>query len=290
LSCTTTVLIVGAAGQLGGALRDVISTSTDWQIHGCDHDTVDVTDAGALTDFVTSHQPRFVINCAALTNVDRCETDDATERVNTDSVATLAKACDAVQAKLVQMSSDFIFNGQHSTPYQEDDPPAPLNRYARSKVQAETHARLAKQHLIVRTAWLFGEHGANFVQTMLKYAAAGKPLRVVDDQTGSPSYAPDVAEGILHLLQSEISGCCHVVNTGQATWYELARTAITQAKLPLDIEPIATHEYPSPAQRPAYSVLGTQRYLALIGRQLRPWEQGLADYVRNVLPNITGGQ
>lgn len=286
MSTPQTVAIIGAAGQLGTTLQGVLKDTDRWAVHGCDRDTVDATDPAALRDYLTTVQPRWVINCVALTHVDRCETDENTEKVNSEPVATMAEICNELDAGLVQISTDFVFDGQAATPYPEDAPIAPLNRYARSKAQGEAYAKTARRHLIVRTAWLFSEHGHNFVWTMLKLAAAKKPLRVVNDQFGCPSYAFDVATGVVNLISAEADGIYHVVNRGQATWYELAKTAITLAGLPLDIAPIASHEYPSPAKRPAYSVLATQRYTDLTGQTLREWPDALAEFIENIRPQI----
>lgn len=283
---TKRVAVIGAAGQLGTTLQQVLAAAGGWEIHACDRDTIDATDAPALRGYLTNVKPAWVINCVALTHVDNCETDENTEKVNAEPLATMAEVCNDLDAGLVQISTDFVFDGLATTPYTEDASIKPLNRYAQSKAASETYTQRANKHLIIRTAWLYSEFGPNFVWTMLKLAAAGKPLRVVNDQTGSPSYAPDIAGGIAKLLAADAHGIVHLVNRGQATWYELAKTAITRAKLPLDIQPIPASEYPSPAKRPAYSVLCTDRYTALTGDTLRPWPDALAAYIAAMQPKI----
>lgn len=273
------LLILGAAGQLGQALLARFEAWPAWRSVGLDQDQLDITDPDAVRAAVREIRPDWVINCAARTHVDGCETDPSSHRINAEAVAWLAEACDTAGAGLVQISTDYVFDGRSSRPYREEDPAGPLNFYARSKLAAEENARRCRRHLITRTAWLYGPGGRNFVRTILNRAAEGSSIRVVHDQIGSPSYAPDMAECIGRLLAAGAEGVFHIVNAGQASWYELAREAIRLAGINVDVIPITTTEYGGTVSRPAFSVLDCSKYIALTHHVPREWRDALREYV-----------
>lgn len=281
------VLVLGARGQLGRCVVDALRAGGRWEAIATDRDELDITRDVAVRVALGEIRPAWVANCAGLTSVDACETDRQTDRVNADAVAQLAAACERAGCGLVHFSSDYVFDGTAPPgaptrrPYHENDPPHPLNAYGRAKLASEQHARTCRRHLIIRTAWLYGPHGRNFVNTILTAARRGEPLRVVHDQTGSPSFAADVAAGLVRLLERDAQGTFHLVNAGQASWYELACAALRLTGLTgVPVTPISSDEYASPARRPAYSVLDTGKYIATTGHVPRPWESALAEFLR----------
>lgn len=285
-------IIFGSIGMLG---TDLV---TAWQrvrqsehnalpplIEVPDWNVVEITDAEAVRAFIDAHQPSLVVNCAAYTDVDGCTRDpDLATRVNGEAPSHIAAACASVGAKMVHISTDFVFDGQADRPYVEDDPVGPVSAYGESKLAGE---RAVHQHLpdacIVRTAWLFGVHGKNFVATMLRLGRERDELRVVSNQVGSPTYTADLAEAIIHLIREEASGFVHVVNAGRCSWHELACRALEIAGVATPVVPISAAEFDSPTERPAWSVLSTERYAALTGRQVRPWQHALRSYVEAYL-------
>lgn len=278
------VIVLGAKGQLGQQVVATLSGRAAWDVIASDQTQVDITDEPCVQDLVNRHQPRWLVNCAAMTNVDACEsrTEEA-DAVNAKAVAHLAAASNAVGAKLLQISTDYVFDGRATIPYREDDPTNPINAYARSKYQGEQDARSCDRHLIVRTAWLYGLNAENFVAKILSRAKSGLPLRVVNDQCGSPTYANDLANAIERLMRIDAEGTFHVTNTGRASWHEFATAALALAGMQhVTIEPVPTTAYPTPAERPGFSVLDCSKYAAATNHQLRHWDAALRDYIRSV--------
>jgi dTDP-4-dehydrorhamnose reductase len=276
----TTALITGSYGQLGRAVAAACA-GRGIAVEGRDIDTLDITDPEAVTAWVESAGPRAVINCAAYTAVDDCEShEDEAMAINATAVGHLAAACNRVGATLVQISTDYVFDGRGTRPYREDDPVAPTSAYGRTKLRGEELARTAASHLIVRTAWLFGHGGRHFVGAIRDQIEKGNPrLRVVSDQLGSPTYCDDLAEALLDLLQAGATGTVHGVNGGTTSWHGFACEIARQLGAAVEVEPVTTAEFPRPAPRPAYSVLDTERLVALIGRSMPPWQDALARYL-----------
>jgi dTDP-4-dehydrorhamnose reductase len=246
-----------------------------------------------IRDVVEKLRPQVVINCAAWTAVDAAQRDpQACRAVNADAVGELAAACNAINATLVQVSTDYVFGADatRSVPYAEVDTTGPVNEYGASKVAGEQAAATAARHLIVRTCGLYSAgdsgpvRGRNFTDTMLALAAERNELRIVDDQHCTPSFVPHVATGILRLLDRNTTGLFHVVNSGSTTWYAFARELFRVADLTMTLHPIPTSDYPTPAKRPAYSVLDTKTFSASAGDALPTWQTGIAEYVRVVKP------
>lgn len=280
------LVVTGASGQLGRAVLEVLAERA-LPAQACDlaeADTpdcrivrLDITDPTACREFLDRVRPWAVINCAAYTAVDKAEDEEAAaDLVNRAGAANLAKAAKATGALMVHFSTDFVFDGAKASPYLEEDPPRPLSVYGRTKLAGEEAVRQAcPDHLILRTAWLFGPHGPNFVKTILRVAGERDELNVVDDQTGSPSCALDLAQALPLILKKNLRGTFHLVNQGQTTWYGLAREALRLTGSRTRINPITSDQYPTRAVRPAYSVLSGDK-LAQEGIRLQQWPEALA--------------
>jgi dTDP-4-dehydrorhamnose reductase len=273
-------LITGGSGQLGHALQRALAARGE-AATAFSHGELDIADADAIARAHDRCNARVVVNCAALTKVDGCERDpELAERVNARGPALLARACAARGrgAKLVLVCTEFVFAGDGERPYREDDPPAPRSVYGRSKLAGEHAALEAPGALVVRTSWVYGR-GRNFPAAILAQAREGKPLRVVADQRGRPTYAADLADAILQLVAADARGIVNFANDGEATWLELARRVLDAcgfAERP--IQPLRTEELGLPAPRPRYSVLDLGRARAL-GVTPRDWRAALSVYL-----------
>ncbi|MEK7205627.1 MAG: dTDP-4-dehydrorhamnose reductase [candidate division NC10 bacterium] len=245
------ILVTGADGQLGTELVRALAPHGD--LIPVTQADLDVTDR-RCAEFVAALQPEWVVHTAAATDVDGCEREpERAMAVNAEGTRRVAEGCQRAGAGLVYLSTDYVFDGRKGAPYAESDPPAPLNAYGRSKLEGEQATRrVASRWTIVRTAWLYGVHGRNFVKTILGKAAAGEPLRVVDDQVGSPTHAGDVAEAVARLLSQGRTGMYHVTNTGTCSWYEFAREILRLTGYDSTaVAPISSAELNRPARRPA---------------------------------------
>ena len=277
-------LITGGDGQLGRALHALCVRSGD--ADAPDLDRLDVTDEAAVRDYFDRNRPELVFHAAAWTDVDGCESDrDRAFAVNERGTRLVAEASARHDAKLVAVSTDFVFDGAKEGPYDEEDRPAPLSVYGRSKLAGEAAALTASPGAAVtRTAWLYGEGGGgNFVTAILAAAAAGKKLRVVDDQFGSPTYAVDVAAALVQIAALGGEGIFHVVNRGEASRLEFARAILDHSgREETPITAIGSGDLDMPAARPARSSLGGGRLAELGVEPLRPWREALVDYLARI--------
>jgi dTDP-4-dehydrorhamnose reductase len=277
------VLVTGHRGILGGALMAELPRRGDDAV-GVDVAEMDVTDARAVEDVVERERPSAIINCAAFTDVDGCE--DAREAcfaVNAAGAGNVAAAAAKAGARIFHLSTDYVFDGEAQTPYAEDAEPRPLSAYGESKLEGERRvAGAAKDHIIVRTAWLFGTGGANFVSKILARAKSGEPLAVVKDQRGSPTYAGHLAKALAELLDVEFRGVVHAAGGGVASWYDVAEEVLRVTKINVPLKAIAAVELDHPARRPAYSALDTSLYADLTGDAMPPWREGLREYLREI--------
>ena len=282
-----TILVAGAGGQLGQALRSVAGEYPDWRFVFVGREQGDICSAAAWTRLVRSHAACGIINCAAWTAVDRAEAEPAeADRVNRLGAATLADVAADEHLWLVHVSTDYVFGGEGERhPWREEEPTAPLGVYGATKLAGEEEIRRRKPDAaIVRTAWLYSEYGHNFLKTMLQRGAAGVPLRVVDDQWGRPTCATDLARALLTLVARGIRGVetWHYTGGGRpTTWYGFAAEIFRQADIAADLTPVATADYPTPARRPTWSVLDTAR-IERAGVPVPDWHAALRACLRRM--------
>lgn len=271
------ILVVGANGMLG---RDLMALLGD-RACGVDIDEIDITSIESVMKVLRSTKPDVVINCAAYTDVDGCESNaEKAMEINAEGVAYLAMACKEIGALLVQISTDYVFDGGKGTPYIEDDPTHPLSVYGESKLAGELNAAFSPLHLIVRTQWLYGIHGKNFVETMLKLAVDRDELTVVDDQIGSPTWTVDLAKAIIALVESNCRGVYHAANAEFCSWNTFAKTIFEASALPVSVKPMTTEELNRPARRPLYSTLDCSKLAADTGIEMPSWRAALNEYLK----------
>jgi dTDP-4-dehydrorhamnose reductase len=276
------VVITGAAGQLG---HDLQKAFADDDVLAIDVAEVDITDEAAVVAAFTDFGPQLVVHGAAYTAVDKAETDEDTAwRVNAIGSWWVARACKLVGAAMVYVSTDYVFDGTLGRAYTEFDRTSPQGVYARTKEAGEQLVReTLPEHYVVRTSWVQGEHGSNFVKTMLRLGAqraeSGDSLTVVDDQTGSPTFTADLAPALRRLAVTGRYGTYHLTNSDTCTWFEFARAIFDEAGLDVRVEPTDTASYGAPAPRPSYSVLDNRKARLTGVGPLRPWREGLRDLV-----------
>jgi len=275
------ILVTGGAGMLGTDLLKRLAQGHEAK--GVDLVDVDILDEAGTRDIVADVGPDWVIHCAAFTNVDGCEKEpEKAFSVNAEGARNVAKACWSAGARLLYVSTDYVYDGRKKEPYVETDPPAPLNTYGKSKLKGEHEVLgVVTNALIVRTSWLFGENGPNFVKAILGQVGKKKELEVVADQVGNPTYTPDLADALARLVEREAEGIYHVSNSGSCSWFEYARKVLELAGVAdLKVKPITTSELGRPALRPAYSVLSNEKYRTQTGHALRGWDEALSEYLK----------
>lgn len=276
------ILITGANGQLGKDCHATLSQHHDTSC--CDVPKVDITDAQQVAQIFAECAPEVVINCAAYTAVDGCEQNrQRCMEVNAGGPAILAQQCAAHGCRLVQISTDYIFDGLRPAPhpYLEDDAPNPLSVYGESKLAGEQAAQATDNHLIIRTAWLYGIGNKNFLKTMLRLAVTepSRTIKVVNDQYGSLTWSWRLARQIEAVLDSNLTGIVHASAAGHSTWYEGARFFLDTMNVPYSLEPCTTAEYPTPARRPANSILENSRLKAAGLDVMAEWREDIRLYV-----------
>jgi len=283
------VLVTGAGGQLGSEVVGEF-TRLGHEVIAPSRGELDFCHPDRVAARVGELHPDWVINCAAYTQVDRAESEAAQAfTINRDSPGRLAETVAGYGGGLLQVSTDFVFDGRQSRPYREADAPHPLGVYGRSKQEGEQVVQAAlPAAIILRTAWVYGVHGRNFVKTILRQAIAGKPLRVVDDQTGAPTWARNIAAAIATLVRSGAGGLYHYTDAGSVSWYGLATAILevaTQAGFEVrttTVEPVTTAESPTAARRPPYSVLDTHKIQSLLASPIPHWRDSLAHMLREL--------
>jgi dTDP-4-dehydrorhamnose reductase len=273
------VLVIGAGGMLSTDLVEVLKNK--YQVIALTEKELDIRHADRVTSSALDSKPDVIINCAAFTDVDGCEDqEELAFAVNADGAGNVAAASAAAGSRLIHISTDFIFDGGKTTPYIEEDPPAPLSVYGSSKLEGERQVTSkAAECTIVRTAWLFGIWGYNFVEKVIKWYASTRPIKVVEDQVGTPSYTVDVSRAIDALIENGCSGVFNVSNSGICSRFEFARGILKAAGFDEpELHPGTTSEFPTPAERPAYSALSTDRLSSITGFEMPGWQNALARY------------
>ncbi|NPV03523.1 MAG: dTDP-4-dehydrorhamnose reductase [Syntrophaceae bacterium] len=274
------ILVMGHRGMLGSDLVDVLGR--DHEVSGVDVGEFDITSAADCARVVGEFRPDAVVNAAAYTDVDGCETNrEACFAVNADGVRNMAEACREAGAMAVHYSTDYVFDGTKGEPYLEDDPCRPINAYGESKRRGEEAlVETLENHLLIRTAWLYGRRGKNFVKAILEKAREEGTLRVVDDQVGSPTFTLDLAQATKLLIELGCRGTYHVTNRGVCSWYDFARRILETAQVTgVTVVPIKSRELDRKAARPAYSVLSNRKFMEATQRTMRPWQVALNEYL-----------
>ena len=286
------ILVTGTAGQLGRELVLMLQAAGE-EVVGIDQQELDLSRTDEVAAGIANYGVDWVINCAAYTQVDKAEEDrELAFLINRDSAGAVAIGVKRCRGRLVHISTDFIFDGKQSRPYKEDDVANPLGVYGQSKLEGEQLVhKVMPEAIILRTAWVYGIHGHNFVKTMLRLAAEREELNVVDDQIGTPSWTADIASAIQTLINRNAAGTYHFTNEGVASWYDFADSIVHIARdldFPIKakiVKPIPSSEFPTPATRPPYSVLNKQKIRNLLDRDIPHWQQSLEQMLRQLQGN-----
>ncbi|MGM9844289.1 MAG: dTDP-4-dehydrorhamnose reductase [Muribaculaceae bacterium] len=281
------ILVTGANGQLGNELRIVLAQAISDEVFYTDKEELDLTNAKAVADFVVNNDITHIINCAAYTNVDLAETEKLEcNAINVTAVKNIAMAADSNGAKVIHISTDYVFDGTAHRPYRESDKVNPISQYGTTKRSGETALiALAPDSIIIRTAWLYSPFGKNFVKTILRLSKEQNEIGVVCDQIGTPTYAHDLALAILAILKCHqwVSGIYHFTDEGACSWYDFAKTIVKLAgNTDCKVKPILSDDFPRPAARPYYSVLDRTRIKATYGVTIPHWEDSLEDCLKRL--------
>jgi dTDP-4-dehydrorhamnose reductase len=285
------ILITGSAGQLGSELKILSRNYSGYEFIFTDIDTLDITDAGEVRKFVEANRPDWIVNCAAYNLVDKAESEpEKAFLVNCAAVQNIVGSIKGSECRFIHVSTDYVFDGASNTPYSEDALPNPQSAYGRSKLDGEKAALAHPGSMIIRTSWLYSSFGNNFVRTILKHAAEKEYLRVVFDQTGTPTYAADLANAILSVISRVIrnqnaynAGIYHFSDEGVCSWYDFATEIIRESGLQSRIVPILTKDYPAKAARPVYSVLDKTKIKETYGIEIPYWRESLVRCLKLLL-------
>lgn len=289
------ILITGSKGQLGNELKDIINKGyseigkvseciNNSQVFDFDVDKLDITDLKSVKNVLNTIKPDVVINCAAATNVDGCESDeDFAFKVNALGPRNLAIVCEEMGAKLVQVSTDYVFSGVGEKPLTEYDLTAPYSVYGKTKLLGENYVReFCSKYYIVRTAWLYGYVGHNFVYTMRRLGKEKDSINVVNDQIGNPTHANDLAYHILKLIETDEYGIYHCTGKGECSWYDFAKMIIELSGEECIVNPCTSEEYKTPAKRPEYSSLDNMMLRNTVGDEMRNWQDAIKSFIENL--------
>lgn len=277
------IFVTGVKGQLG---HDVVNEleKRGHQAVGVDVEEMDVTDEAAVRDVITRAAPDAVIHCAAYTAVDAAEDqEDLCRRVNALGTRYVASVCRDLDCRLMYISTDYVFNGQGTRPWEPDDERQPLNVYGQTKYEGELAVEELKKYFIVRIAWVFGVNGKNFIRTMLNLGQTKDSLTVVDDQIGSPTYTLDLARLLVDMIETDRYGRYHATNAGLCSWYEFACEIFRQAGMKVKVSPVSSDQYPAKAKRPANSRMDQRKLRENGFEPLPPWQDALGRYLKEIL-------
>ena len=288
------ILITGSNGQLGTELGKILRNGIselgpiprqllEAELRCIDVEDLDITAGEEVCRYIQDFAPDLILNCAAYTNVDACESNrDDAFKVNALGPRNLAVCAERIGAKLVHLSTDYVFSGDGTTPYREYDLPSPRSVYGASKLAGEQYVRdFSIRWFIIRTSWLYGYAGRNFVKTILKYSRERSELNVVDDQRGNPTNAADLAHHVLKIAATEEYGVYHCTGGGECSWYEFARRIVGLSGASAEVKPCSTDEYPSSTRRPPYSSLDNMMLRLTVGDEMRNWEDALQYFLQN---------
>ncbi len=285
------IMITGASGQLGLALHRLLKDKMQYELLRTDAfanietsvKALDITDEIMVNDYVVCNKPDIIINCAAMTAVDLCESEqEKAYKINALGPKYLAQAAEKAGAMLVHISTDYVFDGQADTPYKEESVPNPTSVYGKTKQAGDEFVKeLCKKYFILRTAWVYGE-GKNFVKTMLRLAESNNKVRVVADQFGTPTSALELARVIIFLMETDSYGIYHATCEGNTSWYGFALTIFQEAGKQVEVEAISTSEYPTPAARPKYSILENRALYDRHGYLMKDWKDAFHEYMRDM--------
>ena len=280
------VLVTGSNGQLASCIKDLAKRDTSLNFIYTDYQELDICDLNQIESFFKSNQKiDYCINCAAYTAVDKAESDvEKAFEINATGPKNLAQVCSEFDTILIQISTDFVFDGEKTEPYVETDVANPISVYGASKLQGEVEIKkIFKKHFIIRTSWLYSEHGNNFMKTMLRLAETRDEISVVSDQIGTPTYAGDLAEVILNIINSNNKsfGLYHYSNEGETSWYDFAKAIFEASNLKIKVNAIKTEAYPTPAKRPVYSVMDKTKIKSALKIEIPFWNDSLIKAIVN---------
>lgn len=277
------VLLFGEKGMLGSAIAFKLGLYHD--VAGLGHDDVDITVLSECKDIIEENKPNVVINAAAYTDVDAAESNaEQCFLVNAIGIRNIATVCRKKNIKIIHFSSDYVFDGKKMEPYVENDICSPLNVYGEAKFKGEQYLKeITNNYILIRTSWLYGKNGNNFVDSILEKGKNGEQIEVVDDQKSSPTYTVDLAAAVNFLLETEIIGTYHITNRGKCSWYEFARKIFQYAEIhDVELINVASQNLPGKAERPAYSVLSNNKFANATKKTMRFWQIALKDYINRV--------
>lgn len=284
------ILIIGCNGQLGYDMVSIYNAER-YTVNGIDYPEIDITDRSLTETIIKDITPNIIINCAAYTAVDACEDNSNTAfAVNAEGIANIACSAELIHARVVHISTDYVFDGLKNSPYIESDITNPQSVYGKSKLEGEKRlSSITDKHYIFRIAWLYGTHGSNFVKTIrhlaLKKQREGQPLRVVNDQFGTPTYTRDICKQIMRVLPTDQFGLYHCTNEGECTWYDFACHIVNHFNIDIKILPCSTAAFPRPAPRPPYAVLGNYRLKSLGIHSMLHWKDAFNTFIEKTKEN-----
>ncbi|WP_283389736.1 dTDP-4-dehydrorhamnose reductase [Methanobrevibacter woesei] len=276
------VLITGSNGMLGHDLIDVLDGKHE--LIKTTSKSLDITDEDKVKDYIVNENPDIVINSAAYTDVDGCETnEEIAYKVNGEGVKNLALACKVVDCPLLHISTDYVFNGENNKPWMEDDEVGPISIYGKSKLQGEEAIEsILDKFFIIRTSWLYGINGGNFPKTMLELAKTHDTLTVVTDEIGTPTYTLDLAQAIAELIETEYYGIYHITNSDYCSWFDFAKYIFEVKNINVNVVPVTAEEFARPASRPHYSVLNNSNWVNNGFKPLRSYKEAIKDYLKHL--------
>lgn len=276
------VLITGSNGMLGHDLIDVLDGKHE--LIKTTSKSLDITDKDKVKDYIVNENPDIVINSAAYTDVDGCETnEEIAYKVNCEGVKNLALACKVVDCPLVHISTDYVFNGENTKPWMEDDEVGPISIYGKSKLQGEEAIEsILDKFFIIRTSWLYGINGGNFPKTMLELAKTHDTLTVVTDEIGTPTYTLDLAQAIAELIETDYYGVYHITNSDYCSWFDFAKYIFEVKNIDVNVVPVTAEEFARPASRPHYSVLNNSHWIKNGFKPLRSYKEAIKDYLKHL--------